>query len=386
MNPPLIVVTARPSWARVQTVCEALIEMGTPFELMAVGSTLLPRYGRVYDEMRAVCPKTMIYQLPIPNTLQGQTLEVGALVTGVVLQALTRHLAATKPSLVVTIADRRETLATAIAASYQHIPLLHLLGGERSGNIDDKVRDAVTVLADYVACPTVIAFNRTITHRVPGGPRVEQTGCPSVDLALRAKDEPPVTGEEIGAPLMDLSEPFLIILQHSVTNHAESTDEELKETWSACERIGLQVIFLQPGEDPGRQPQIIPLVSYPLMKPVYHAAIQHLPSHRFYRLLTQCACLIGNSSVGVREAGALGVPVVDIGDRQVGRLTDGNVCWAPHDAALIESAIRSQLGRPRPQPSTLYGDGQAGKRVAEWITEITSSQLFQPGSVPAESR
>ena len=91
-----------------------------------------------------------------------------------------------KPDIVVTIADRYETIATAIAASYMNIPLAHIQGGEITGNIDEKVRHAVTKLADYHLVSSKLAGERVI--RMGEDPEmVFVTGCPSIDIAKDRK-------------------------------------------------------------------------------------------------------------------------------------------------------------------------------------------------------
>jgi UDP-N-acetylglucosamine 2-epimerase len=93
--------------------------------------------------------------------------------------------------------------------------------------------------------------------------------------------------------------------------------------------------------------------------------VRSLPPSRFLRLLTQAACLIGNSSAGIREASYLGVPVVNIGTRQHGRERGPNVIDVPHDAVKIANALSWQIAHGPYPSSSLYGKGNAGQRIAE---------------------
>ena len=136
----VIVVTARPSYARVKTVLEGLRVRQLPFIVVAAASALLDKYGRVVDVMR----DDQWPCVEIPAVCEGSSLLTGVLTTAHLTDALGRYFAVLSPQLILTIADRRETLATAIAASYQHIPLLHLLADEHSGSIDEKIRGAVS--------------------------------------------------------------------------------------------------------------------------------------------------------------------------------------------------------------------------------------------------
>ena len=80
--------------------------------------------------------------------------------------------------------------------------------------------------------------------------------------------------------------------------------------------------------------------------------------------------IVGNSSAGIREASFLGIPAVDIGDRQLGRARAENVVNVPHDANAIREAVEERIGRGRFEPSTLYGDGRAGERIASILAEV----------------
>src|SRR5574343_75967 len=140
-----IVVTARPSYARIQTVLEALFRdyPDVDTHIIMAASTLLHHYGKVEDD----CPFPIHHK--VWSTLDGHNHVTTATETGLLTIKLAQLFYDLKPDLVVTIADRHETLATAIAASYQHIPLAHIQGGEKTGSIDDKVRDAVSMLSDW---------------------------------------------------------------------------------------------------------------------------------------------------------------------------------------------------------------------------------------------
>jgi len=358
-----VVVTARPSYARVQTVLEGLRRRAIKFHVYACASALLPMYGRVVD----VIQQDGYQPIEVPascahNTLTGTTLTMARLT-----EALSLRFWWDPPSLVVTIADRKETLATAVVASYHHLPLFHLLAGERSGSIDDTVRDAVSALAQYhaVPCPGQLPVVRKGVWRV--------TGCPSVDLALRSRTDPPVTCEELGGTgaTLNLANSFVVLMQHPVSNEPQAA-EQLECTMIAVDSLQTPVLAFWPGEEAGSDASskiLRQLKENYLGNHAWHFVRSCAP-RRFYRLLAQCRCLVGNSSVGIREAGALGVPVVDIGTRQTGRLAGDHVVHVSYDVAIIRDAVQAQLKHGPYAPSTLYGDGHAGERVAAWIQEI----------------
>jgi UDP-N-acetylglucosamine 2-epimerase len=98
--------------------------------------------------------------------------------------------------------------------------------------------------------------------------------------------------------------------------------------------------------------------------------VRNLPPNRFLKLLTQASVLVGNSSAGIRESAYLGVPVVDIGTRQMGRERAKNVTWAPHEAGAMSAAIRQQIEHGPYASSTLYGAGNSGQLIAEYLVHV----------------
>jgi UDP-hydrolysing UDP-N-acetyl-D-glucosamine 2-epimerase len=260
-------------------------------------------------------------------------------------------------------------LGVAQAAAYLHIPVLHLQGGERTGSIDDRVRDAVTALSSFHCTCTELAKYRVVSLTGTYD-RVWNCGCPSIDVAKRAQLEPPVTLEELGGAgwdYTDLSGEFVLVLQHPVTNEADQAYEQMRATmkalWSAP-----NAIVMWPGQDAG---------AAGISKAIRIAAaeegacvhtVRNLPPNRFLKLLTQCAVLVGNSSAGIREASYLGVPVVNIGTRQWGRERAKNVIDVPHEAEQIARAIQQQITHGPYPSSPLYGDGHSGEQIAEILT------------------
>jgi UDP-hydrolysing UDP-N-acetyl-D-glucosamine 2-epimerase len=359
-----IVLTARPSYAKLQPVIRALLARQVDVQLIACASALLERYGAVVAVVRQDFPT-----LPITEcwtTLEGSSLLTSAKETGGLLVDLSGVLDRLKPDAVVVCADRHEVLAAAQAAAYLNLPLVHLQGGEQTGSIDDKVRDSITHLADWHLVATARA-----RHRVYGltgdWERIMTIGCPSIDLACEAQTQPPVTVEElhgVGA-CVDLTDRFAIVLQHPVTSDPHGP-ERLDQTILSVTAAGFPVLAFWPGQDAGAEAMSKTLRSWG--KRV--RAVRNLPPARFLRLLTQASVLVGNSSAGIRECSYLGVAVVNIGDRQQGRERAANVVDVPHENTAILDAVVRQATMGRYPSSRLYGRGDAGLRAAEVIHGI----------------
>ncbi len=104
----------------------------------------------------------------------------------------------------------------------------------------------------------------------------------------------------------------------------------------------------------------------------------------YARLINNCACLVGNSSSGIREGSFLGVPAVNIGSRQGGREHGGNVIHSPYQEEKISSAIKQQLSHGKYAREIIFGDGRAGKRIAEILasTEFRIQKRLSRGTMP----
>jgi UDP-N-acetylglucosamine 2-epimerase len=197
------------------------------------------------------------------------------------------------------------------------------------------------------------------------------TGCPSIDLALRASQRPdprPTLFENFGGvgPSLDLSGDFLMVLQHPVTNEQEQAGDQIGATLEAVERSGLPALWFWPNMDAGTD-----AVSKRLR--AFHEShrdapihwFRHLPPLVFLRLMA-CpeAIMVGNSSAAIREGSFLGTRAVNIGTRQQGRECAANVSHVSPSA--IAAGLES-LRQWTPDQSTLYGDGHAGETIARLL-------------------
>jgi UDP-hydrolysing UDP-N-acetyl-D-glucosamine 2-epimerase len=347
-----LVVTARPSWSRIKTAADALkARDDVDLLIVAAASALLERYGAVVRDIRA---EGFHVAEEIWSVYEGETRLTAAKETGALLSELAGAFSRLGPDAVIVVADRHEVLAAAQAAAYLHIPLIHVQGGEVTGSIDDKVRNAITQLADVHLVSTAKAFDRVLEMRPDvGALDIRQTGCPSIDLAAQAM--------RLGK--LQAWAPYVVVLQHPVTGETEQAGAQMDETIKAVSRLGLSPHYWWPGQDAGAADMVKVMRAYGLG----NAATKNVPPVEFLRELIGAACVVGNSSVGIRECSYLGVPVVNIGTRQQGRERADNVIDVGHDAGAIERAIRDQIAHGPYASSTLYGDGEAGKYIAEIV-------------------
>jgi UDP-hydrolysing UDP-N-acetyl-D-glucosamine 2-epimerase len=363
-----VVVTARPSYSRIKTALKAIQDHpALELQLVVAASALLERYGSAvrYIEDDGFQISARVYMV-----LEGENLASMAKTTGLGLLELATVFDNLRPDVVITVADRYETLATAVAASYMNIPVAHVQGGEVTGSIDEKVRHAVTKLADLHLVSSERAAQRII--RMGEHPcSVHVTGCPSIDLAARVLESPQLDFDPlkryggVGAPL-DISKGYLVVLQHPVTTEYELAREHVFETRHAVAEINLPTLWFWPNVDAGSDGTSGGIRSFrETMQPKNVRFFKNMEGMDFLRLLHNSKCLVGNSSVGIRECSFLGIPVVNIGSRQSGRDRGSNLIDVSHDRKEISGAIRHHMGNGRYPRDTIYGDGSAGQRISD---------------------
>lgn len=369
-----VVVTARPSYSRIKTALTAIQEHpDLELQLVVAASALLERYGSAvrYIENDGFEIAHRVYMV-----LEGENLTSMAKTTGLGMLEVATVLDNLKPDVVVTIADRYETIATAIAAAYMNIPVAHVQGGEVTGSIDEKVRHAVTKLSDLHFVATEMAAERVI--KMGEDPStVFVTGCPSIDLAAEILENPELdfnpfekyggVGEEV-----DLSNGYLVVMQHPVTTEYTQARDHITETLHAVHEMNMPTLWFWPNVDAGSDGTSNGIRRFrELYAPDNIHFFKNMEPNDFLRLIYNGHCLIGNSSVGIREASFLGIPVVNIGSRQAGRERGKNVIDVGYRRQDIVGAISHHLQNGHYSPEQTYGDGRAGENIAQLLSQVT---------------
>ncbi|SFN32859.1 UDP-N-acetylglucosamine 2-epimerase [Salegentibacter flavus] len=363
-----VVVTARPSYSRIKSALSAIQEHpGLELQLVIAGSALLDRYGNAVDFIEKdgfpIAAKVFM-------VLEGENPTTMAKTTGLGVMELTNVLYNLKPDAVVTIADRFETIATSIAAAYQNIPLVHIQGGEVTGSIDEKVRHANTKLADLHLVATEDARERVIKLG-EAKDKVINTGCPSIDLAKQITEEPGLNFDPIEkyggvGKSLDWKNGYLVAMQHPVTTEYKQAKQHITESLKAVKELDIPTFWFWPNVDAGSDGTSNGIRTFrELEQPENIHFFKNMEPVDFLRLLKGSKALIGNSSVGLRECAYLGVPVVNIGNRQHRRNRAENVIDVGYDKEEIIRATRQTMKQEHFPSSDLYGNGDSGVKIAE---------------------
>jgi UDP-hydrolysing UDP-N-acetyl-D-glucosamine 2-epimerase len=369
-----VVITARPSYSRVKTVLDAIKKNNNlELQLIIASSALLDRYGSAINNIEndgfEIAAKVF-------NVLEGENLTAAAKTTGIGILELSTVFENLKPDIVVTVADRFETMATAIAASYMNIPLAHIQGGEVTGNIDEKVRHAITKLSDYHFVASKEAKERVI--RLGENPEmVFNTGCPSIDLASQIEKKHQLLDfdpyEKYGGvgEKPDITKGYLVVMQHPVTTEYENSRKHIEATLNAIKDIKKPTLWFWPNVDAGSDGTSSGIRSFRETHQLKHVHFfKNMDGNDFLQLLKISDCLIGNSSVGIRECAYLGVPVVNIGTRQNKRERGNNVIDVTYDIEQIKIAINQSIQNKSIIKSDIYGVGNSGITIANLLEKV----------------
>lgn len=362
------VITARPSYARIRSALQAIKQdPRLELQLVVTASALLDRYG---SADRVIESEGFRIDRRVFMIVEGENLVTSAKSTGFGLSEMATVFDDLKPDMVISIADRFETMATAVAASYMNIPLVHIQGGEVTGSIDEKVRHAITKLADLHLVASRQAADRVV--RMGEYPdRVHVTGCPSIDVASAAVAAPMLAEDLFAAyggvgPQLYLDRPYLVVLQHPVTTEHRDARRHVEETLHAVIDTGMPTLWFWPNVDAGSAMTARGLrIGREELAPRNIHFFKNLPPEEFIRVVDRSACIVGNSSVAIRECAFLGVPAVNIGTRQTGRDRGRNVFDVGYDRLEILAGIRRQIAAGRQPSDPIYGDGAAGTRISE---------------------
>jgi UDP-hydrolysing UDP-N-acetyl-D-glucosamine 2-epimerase len=279
-----------------------------------------------------------------------------------------------KPDIVLTIADRYETIATAIAGSYMNIPVAHVQGGEVTGSIDEKVRHAVTKLSNLHFVSNQTAYNRVI--KMGEEPNtVFITGCPSIDIAARVLEKPDLPIDPIKqyggvGSKVDLTNGYYVVMHHPVTTEYRMAREQVTEVLKAVNEINKPILWFWPNVDAGSDGTSKGIRAF--RENVENNNIwffKNFSPMDFLKLLYNSNGIIGNSSVAIRECSFLGVPAVNIGTRQMGRTRGKNVTDIGYNHSEIKSAILHNLKGVQTTGENIYGDGASGEKIASLLAE-----------------
>jgi UDP-hydrolysing UDP-N-acetyl-D-glucosamine 2-epimerase len=359
-----VVLTNRAHWARLKALLHEINNnIDLNLQLIVGGSCLLDKYGEVVKQIG----KEFKVIDTIYCVVQGNEPQNMVDTTALLMNKLTTVFARIKPDVVLVHADRYEQLAVAITASYMNIPVAHTQGGEITGSIDDKVRNSITQLAD-IHFPTTYKSYIRIKNMLNDIDKIYQVGCSSLDLIPNdlSINEFNEKYKDIGVGCdIDYNDPYIVVSFHPDTTKYKDMERQTEELIKAIISINFPTIWLWSNVDAGHDGIEGMIRRYREQGNLNHVRfIKTYPPEDFIRLIYNCNCLIGNTSVGIREGSFLGIPYVCIGTRQLNREHSENTILCPIESFAILHCYK-MINNERFEKSKLYGDGTTSKKIVE---------------------
>lgn len=361
-----VLTTGRQDWGILHSTAAAIrAHPDLELRLLVGGMHLSDRHGHTIDDIRAdgFEPDAVLPWLgdaPVEIDPPATSQAAGA------LDAMGTALRGLAPDALLLAGDRLETAAAALAATLERVPIVHLHGGEETlGAFDDALRHAITKLS-HLHLVSHEEHGRRIVALGEDPASVHVVGAPGLDAAVR--EDLPSRADLTGDLGLDLEPPVIVVTVHPGTLEKDPV-AAASAVVAAMDAVPATYVITLPNSDPGGD-AVRDLLAAAAAKPG-RVTVDALGERRYWGLLRIADAMLGNSSSGLIEAPAVGLPVVDVGDRQAGRRAGGNVLHAPSEAEAVIAALRealdpatkARISGTRPE----LADGLAGQRIADII-------------------
>ncbi len=373
----LIAVTGtRAEYGLMRPVLQAL--HGDPaFEvgLVVTGTHLADAFGRTVEAIEAD-GLPIEARIDILESADDSGLGVARAV-GRAIPAIAEAFFAFKPDLVLLVGDRFEQLAAAQAALFLRLPVVHLFGGDRTeGAFDESIRHAITKLAQ-VHLVSNEASAKVVRQLGEDPAQVHVVGSPAIDELVRRLPvdraaERAALARELG---VRFGQPSLLLTFHPATLDRGDPVTQLDEILQAVDSFGpgAGIVVTKANADPGGRAINARIDDWAADRANVQV-FDSLGNERYHALLGAVDAMVGNSSSGLYEAPTLGVPAVNVGDRQAGRLRASSVIDVAAEAPAIRAGIDRALAGDWSSTVNPYGDGRATERIVEVIRSITEPE------------
>lgn len=338
-------------------------------QIIVTGTHLSQKFGYTKREIEA---DNFKINAEVNILMDSDSRETKAKEMGIAMMEFANVFKRLDPDIVLILGDRYEIFAAASVAMMMNIPIAHVSGGEiTEGAVDDQIRHAITKMA-HIHFPGVELYADNIRNMGEEAWRVFNVGDPGIEniklTDFISKDE---LDEEFG---IDINEDVILMTYHPVTLEQEQLPYQIDNLLKAIEQIDNKFIITYPNSDNGGSYIINRLEEFAKIHKNIHL-VKNLGSRKYLSIMKLCGVVIGNSSSALVEAPFLKKPVVNIGNRQKGRLMANNIINCGYEAKDIYEAIKSSLSVEFKSFVTnntisLYGEGNTSKQVVEVLKNI----------------
>ena len=333
--------------------------------LFVCGMHLLEKYGGTAREVLREFSNVYLYN----NQAFASHMDI---VLSNTIYGFSHYVSEIKPDLIIVHGDRVEALAGAIVGSFNNILVAHIEGGEVSGTIDELTRHSVSKLAHIHFVANEKARKRLI-QMGEQAENIHTIGSPDIDVMCSGSlpDK-----QKVFKHYNIKYDGYAILIYHPVTTELDELPQKVKELVDAVIASKLNYIVIYPNNDLGSD---IIFTEYQKLKDLKNFKL--FPSVQFESflvLLKSCKFIIGNSSVGIREAPVYSVPTINLGTRQHNRFHHESIFHLPEKKESILSCIRKILNDYKPpRPNHFFGKG----RSCECFKQILEKELFWKNTV-----
>jgi UDP-hydrolysing UDP-N-acetyl-D-glucosamine 2-epimerase len=368
-----VVTTSRADYGIYRPLLRAIVDdPALELYLLVSGMHLSPEFGRTVEAIEA---EGFATGDRIEMLLSSDTPEAIAKSTGLGMIGFAQSFARRRPDLLVVLGDRFEMFAAAAAAMPFVMPIAHLHGGESTeGLIDEPIRHSITKMS-HLHFTATEAYAQRVRQMGEEPWRVTVSGALSLDNLNQIDMLTPDQLEDRYG--FNLSKPPLLVTFHPVTLEYEQTDQHIEALLTALDDCGRPVIFTYPNADTAGR-QIIKAIDQYVDDHQNAWAVDNLGTQGYFSLMANAAAMVGNSSSGIIEAASFKLPVVNVGNRQRGRVHDRNVI----DVATTREAIREGIEQAAPDEFRAglvdlvnpYGDGRAAEKIVSRLKSVKLDQ------------
>lgn len=364
------IITSGIHYSRSKLILQELkMRKDVELQIVVAASAILSTYSDVLSLMKK---DGFHCNAKITMVLEGGSPVAMAKTTGIGITEFATAFENLSPDIVVVRGDRYEVLAPAVAAAYLNIAIAHIEGGDVTGNIDESVRHAITKLSHIHFTTNEDSKKRVI--RMGENPKyVFDVGGPEIEFVARNhfKASNKLINYLGVGDMIDINNPFIMVMQHPVTSEQAKNRQHIEETlYGVCD-LNLPVIWFWPNVDAGTDETSKGIrIFREKHSPSHMRFIKHIPPEEFVGLLKRSACLVGNSSSGIKECSFLGVPVVNIGSRQNRRLRADNVIDTDYNRNEIKKAVQKQIKHGPYKSSHIYYKKNTSKKISQILASV----------------
>lgn len=354
----LFLTTTRADFGKLKPLMKAVEEeKGLETHIFVTGMHMFPKYGNTGNEITKCGFRNVYFYI---NQKPGDSLDT---ILANTVNGLGGYLSLFKPDMVVIHGDRAEALAGAISGVLNNFLVAHIEGGEVSGTIDESIRHSVSKLVHI----HFVANNEAKDRLIRMGEdecNIYVIGSPDIDLMV--SDDLPTLKEAKEYYEVPFSGKYSLLAYHPVTTSLHTLLDDFRQLMAATRESNRDYIVIYPNNDPGAD---IIIEEIELHRDNPHFRIY--PSVRFEHFLVflkNCEFIIGNSSVGIREAPIYSVPSINVGNRQRNRFLYDTIINVSESKGEILSAIES-IGRIKRTVSNHFGDGRSTEKFLDALKD-----------------